>query len=62
MKKDTPVKNALDARKVNENIVKDKYSMPNLHNLMNMIAANVGRGPGKTFFFTLDMTYAYGQV
>ena len=36
--------------------------MPNLDNLMDMIAENVGKGSGKTFFTTLDMTYAYGQV
>ena len=36
--------------------------MPNLDNLMDMIAKHGEQGPGKTFFTTLDMTYAYGQV
>ena len=36
--------------------------MPNLDNLMDMIAEHVEQGPGETFFTTLDMTYAYGQV
>ena len=37
--------------------------MPNLDNLMDMIAEQVGRDKtGKTFFTTLDLTYAYGQV
>ena len=36
--------------------------MPNLDNLMDMIAKHVEQGPGKTFFTTLDLTYAYGQV
>ena len=62
VKKDRSVKIALDARELNKNVVKDKYPMPKLHNLMDMIAENVGKGPGKTFFTTLDMTYAYGHV
>ena len=36
--------------------------MPILDNLMDMIAEHVDQGPGETFFTTLDMTYAYGQV
>ena len=37
--------------------------MPNLDNLMDMIAEQVGKEKtGKTFFTTLDLTYAYGQV
>ena len=62
VKKDRSVKIALDARELNKNVVKDKYPMPNLDNLMDMIAEHVEQGPGETFFTTLDMTYAYGQV
>ena len=37
--------------------------MPNLDNLMDMIAEQVGKDKtGKTFFTTLDLTNAYGQV
>ena len=36
--------------------------MPTLDNLMDMNAEHVEQGPGETFFTTLDMTYAYGQV
>ena len=61
VKKDRSVKIALDARELNKNVGKDKYPMPNLDNLMDMIAEHVEQGPGKTFFTTLDMTYAYGQ-
>ena len=60
VKKDRSVKIALDARELNKNVVKEKYPMPNLDNLMDMIAEHVEQGPGETFFTTLDMTY--GQV
>ena len=58
------MKIALDARELNqENVMKHKYPMPNLDNLMGIIAEHVGRGPGRTFFSTLlDLTSAYGQV
>ena len=59
VRKDRSVKIALDARELNENVVKDKYPMPNLDNLMDMIAEHVEQGPGKTFFTTLDR-YVYG--
>ena len=36
--------------------------MPNLENLMDMIAEHVEQRPSKTFLTTLDMTYADGQV
>ena len=63
VKKDRSVKIAMDARELNRNVVKDKYPMPTLDNLMDMIEKQVGRDKtGKTFFTTLDLTYAYGQV
>ena len=52
----------MDARELNENVEKDKYPLPNLDNIMDMFAEHVEQGPGETFFTTLDMTYAYGQV
>ena len=62
VKKDRSVKIALDARELNKNVVKDKYPMPNLDNLMDMIAEQTDKGEGTTFFTSLDMNYAYGQV
>ena len=62
IKKNRSVKIALNARELNKNVVKDKYPLPDLDNLMDMIAEHVEQGLGKTFFTTLDMTYAYGQV
>ena len=38
VKKNKSVKIALDARALNESIAKDKYQMPNLDNLIDLIA------------------------
>ena len=63
VKKDRSVKIALDARELNKNVVEDEYSMPNLDHLMDIIAEQVDRETtGKTYFTSLDLTYAYGQV
>ena len=64
VKKDRSVKIALDARELNKNVIKDKYPMPNLDNLMDMIAEQVGREKKteKTYFTSLDLTYTYGQI
>ena len=56
------MKIALDARELNKNVKKDKYPMPNLDKLMEMIAEHVAKKTGQTFYTTLDMTYAYGHV
>ena len=62
VKRDKSIKIALDARELNQNVVNDKYPMPNLDNLMDMIAEHASSGDGETFFTSLDMNYAYGQV
>ena len=62
VKKDRSVKTAVDARALNENIVKDKYMMPNLDNLMDMVAEQVTKDSGETWFSSLDLKYAYGQL
>ena len=62
-KKDTNVKIALDARKLNKNVVKDEHPTPNLDNLMDMIVEHVGGYKTETFFGEiLNITYAYGQA
>ena len=38
VKKDTTVKIALDARSLNNTILKEKYQMPNFDNLMEQVA------------------------
>ena len=43
VKKDTSVKIALDARALNQSIAKDKYQMPILENLIDMIAEKLDK-------------------
>ena len=47
---------------MNKHVVREVYRSPNVDNLMAMIAEHVEQGSSKTFFTTLDLTYAYGQV
>ena len=62
VKKDRSVKIALDARALNQAIDKDKYQMPNLDNLLDMVAEKLDTEEGEAWFSSIDMTYAYGQV
>ena len=62
VKKDRSVKIALDARALNNSIAKDKYQMPNLENLINMIAEKIDGKEGEVWYSSVDMKYAYGQV
>ena len=62
VKKDKSVKIALDARALNQSIAKDKYQMPNLDNLIDMIAEELEKNEGEAWYSSVDMTYAYGQV
>ena len=56
------MKIALDARALNQSIAKDKYQMPNLDNLIDMIAEELEKNEGEAWYSSVDMTYAYGQV
>ena len=62
VKKDRSVKIALDARAFNQAIEKDKYQMPNLEDLLDMVAEKLVIEKRKAWFSSVDMTYAYGQV
>ena len=62
VKKDRSVKIALDARALNQAIYKDKYQMPKLENLLDMVAEKLQNENGEAWYSTLDMSYAYGQV
>ena len=62
LKKDKSVKIALDARALNESIAKDKYQMPNLDNLIDMIAEELEKSEGEAWYSSVDMTYAYGKI
>ena len=59
VKKDRSVKIALDARSLNNAILKDKYQMPNLENLMKKVAEFInGKQKEDVWFTSLDMVYA----
>ena len=61
VKKDRSVKIALDARSLNNAILKDKYQMPNLASLMENIGEIINvKQEGDVWFTSLDMVYAYG--
>ena len=62
VKKDKSVKIALDARALKESIAKDKYQMPNLDNLINMIAGKMNEKEGLAWYLSVDLTFSYGQV
>ena len=62
MKRDKSVKFALDARALNQSIAKVKYQMPNLDNLIDMIAEELDGKDGERWYSSVDMTYAYGQI
>ena len=62
VKKDRSVKIALDARALNHEIDKDKYQMPNLDNLLDLVAEKLDTEEGEAWFSSVDLTYAYGQV
>ena len=63
VKKDKSVKIALDARALNNEIVKDKYQMPNLEHLVDLVAEQLdNKEQEKALYTSLDMRYAYGQV
>ena len=53
---------ALDTRALSQSIAKDKYQMPNLDNLIDMIAEKVDEKDGEAWYSSVDMTYAYWQI
>ena len=60
VKKDRSREIALDARALNQEIDKDKYQMPNLDNLLRMVAEKLDTEKGEAWFSSVDMTYEYG--
>ena len=60
--KDKSVKNALDARALNQSIAEDKYKMPNLEHLLDMIAEKLDENEGEAWYSSLDVTYTYEQI
>ena len=60
--KDRSVKTTLDARALNHEVDKVEYQMPNLDNLLDMLAEKLDTEEEEEWFLSVDMTYAYGQV
>ena len=56
------MKTALDARALNQSIAKDKYQMPNIDNLIDMIAEKLDEQEGEACYSSVDITYSYGQI
>ena len=63
VKKDISVKIALDARALHESITKNKYQMPSLDNLIDLIAEKLDENEtGEAWYSSVEMTYAYNQI
>ena len=63
VKKDQTVKLALDSKKINNLIHKNKYQMPNIELLLDNIAQVIKSDKSQqTLFSTLDLRYAYSQI
>ena len=54
---------ALESRELNKQIHKNKYQLPNIEELMDIVGQIISeRKQGDVFFSTMDLTYAYGQL
>ncbi len=60
VKKDGSQKLALDSKKLNAWVIKNKYQMPNIDELVDQIAQIMTSE--KVWFTTVDLAYAYGQL
>ena len=62
-KKDGSIKLALDSKLLNDQIFKNKYQMPNIHELIDNIALQLSnKDSGEVWFSNLDLQYAYSQL
>ena len=63
VKKDKPVKIALDARKLNESGIKTRPHMPNMDELINQISSKLSKNEADPIWISVkDLDYAYGQM
>ena len=65
VKKDKTVKIALDSKKLNDAIHKNKYQMQSIDHLMDSVAVFISErknNPGQYFFSNIDLKYAYSQI
>ena len=62
-KKDTSIKLALDSKLLNDQIFKNKYQMPNIHELIDNVALQISeKSNGPVWFSNLDLKNAYSQL
>ena len=62
-KKDGSIKLALNAKLMNAQIWKNKYQIPNIHELIDSAAEIITRNvPGKVWFTFLYLEYAFSQL
>ena len=65
VKKDKSVKIALDSKKLNDAIHKNKYQMQSIDHLMDSVAVFISERknkPGQYLFSKIDLKYAYSQI
>ena len=61
--KDGSIKLSLNIKPMNAQIWKNKYKMPNIHELIDSAAQIITRNvPGKVWFTSLDLKYAFSQL
>ena len=61
--KDGSVKLALESGELNKQVHKNKYQMPNIEELMDLVGQTISEWKQMDVFFTnMDLTYAYGQL
>ena len=62
-KKDKSIKLALGSKFINEQIYKKKYQMPNIHELVDSVTAQIASdSSGEVWFTNLDLNNAYSQL
>ena len=65
MKKDKSEKLALDSKKLNKAIYKNKYQMRSIDHLLDAVALHISQrqnSPGLFWFSKIDLKYAYSQI
>ena len=62
--KDQTIKLALESKKLNKTIHKNKYQIPNIYTLIESISQRISAPASQntTYFSTLDLKYAYSQL
>ena len=62
-KTDTSIKLALDYKLLNDQIFKNKYQVPNIHELIDNVALQISeKSNGRVWFSNLDLKNAYSQL